>query len=150
MFKLRDRFPKSKAKAAAEPLPHRGGRVLSALALAAVAISAPASAQTGESLFGDNCSACHQANGQGVQGAFPALAGDPFVTGDPDALVAVVLKGRGGMPTFKDDLKDPEIAAILTYIRGAWGNKAAAVAPAQVAAGRAKIGPSTQRGLQAH
>ena len=122
--------------------------IIAALALSSLA--GAASAQTGESLFGDNCSACHQANGQGVQGAFPALAGDPFVTGDPDALVGVVLKGRGGMPTFKDDLKDADIAAVLTYVRGTWGNKAPAVTPAQVAAGRAKIGASAQRGLQAH
>lgn len=125
-------------------------RLIIAAALTFLGLAGAASAQTGESLFGDNCSACHQVNGQGVQGAFPALAGDPFVTGDADAVIGVVLKGRGGMPTFKDDLKDPDIAAILTYVRGAWGNKAAAVTPAQVTAGRAKIGASTQRGLQAH
>jgi mono/diheme cytochrome c family protein len=115
--------------------------------------TAPAPTQpaaTGESLFLDNCSACHQANGQGVKGAFPALAGDPFVTGDPDALIGVVLKGRGGMPTFKDDLNDADIALVLSYIRGAWGNKAPAVTPAQVAAGRAKSGASQPHGLQAH
>lgn len=124
------------------------GLAQSASAQSASAQTTPAA--TGESLFQDNCSACHQANGQGVKGAFPALAGDPFVTGDPNAVIGVVLKGRGGMPTFKDDLKDPDIAAILTYVRGAWGNKASAVTPAQVAAGRASTGTGPTHGLQAH
>ena len=125
-------------------------------AMAALAL-APAStlfAQTppagGESLFLDNCSACHQKDGAGVKGAFPALAGDPFVVGDREALAGVVLSGRGGMPTFKDDLSDADIAAILTYVRSSWGNKAAAVPPEAVAAARAKAGANTARGLQAH
>jgi mono/diheme cytochrome c family protein len=120
------------------------------IALAVSSLATVSAAQSGEAAYLDNCSTCHQADGKGVEGAFPALAGDPFVTGDPDAVVGVVLKGRGGMPSFKDDLKDPDIAAILTYVRGAWGAKAAAVTPAQVAAQRAKLAASAQHGLQAH
>lgn len=116
----------------------------------AAAAQTPAPAPAGQSLFLDNCSACHQADGAGVKGAFPALAGDPFVQGDRASLAEVVLKGRGGMPTFKDDLSDADIAAILSYVRSSWGNKAGPVTPEAVAAARAKLGPSTARGLQAH
>lgn len=122
-----------------------------ALALTSATFAqAPAPAPTGESLYLDNCSACHQADGAGVKGAFPALAGDPFVQGDRDALAGVLLKGRGGMPTFKDDLNDADLATILTYVRSSWGNKASAITPEAVAAVRAKIGASAARGLQAH
>jgi cytochrome c6 len=94
--------------------------------------SAPALA-AGPELFAENCSACHQLTGKGIEGAFPALAGDPFVTGDPAKPVAVVLNGRGGMPTFRDSLDDAQIAAVLSYVRSAWGNKAGVIAPAFVA-----------------
>jgi mono/diheme cytochrome c family protein len=124
---------------------------LAALALAAgVAVPALALAD-GKSLFNDNCSACHQVTGKGVKGAFPALAGSPFVQGDPKIVVATVLNGRAGMPAFKDDLSDADLSAILTYVRASWGNTAKAVAPKDVAAARlaAKAGAKA-RGLQAH
>lgn len=122
------------------------------LALAAgVAAPALASAATPQSQFMDNCSACHQATGKGVKGAFPALAGSAFVQGDPKAVMTTVLNGRGGMPSFKDDLGDADLAAILTYVRSSWGNAASAIKPADVAAARAaaKAGANA-RGLQAH
>lgn len=84
-------------------------------------------AEAGHALFIRKCSACHQATGLGVKGAFPALKGDVLVQGDPGIAVATVLKGRGGMPTFASVLKDTEIADILTYVRGAWGNAASAI-----------------------
>ncbi len=123
-----------------------------ALALvAALAAPALASAATPQSQFMDNCSACHQATGKGVKGAFPALAGSPFVQGDPKIVTTTVLNGRAGMPAFKDDLTDADLAAILTYVRSSWGNKAPAIKPADVAAARnaAKAGAKA-RGLQAH
>jgi cytochrome c6 len=131
-------------------------RWIAALAFASLAggafaqTGAPSGAQTGASLFQDNCSACHQKAGEGVKGAFPALAGDKLVQGPADAAAAVVLSGRGGMPTFKDDLSDADIAAILTYVRSSWGNKAPPITPEIVAAARAKAGASASRGLQAH
>ena len=123
-----------------------------ALALvAALAAPALASAATPQSQFLDNCSACHQATGKGVKGAFPALAGSPFVQGDPKVVTTTVLNGRAGMPAFKDDLTDADLAAILTYVRSSWGNKASAIKPADVLAARnaAKAGAKA-RGLQAH
>jgi mono/diheme cytochrome c family protein len=103
---------------------------LAALTLvAAAAAPALASAATPQALYMDNCSACHQANGKGVKGAFPSLAGSPLVQGDAKAVTAVV-------PAFKDDLNDADLAAILTYVRSSWGNTAAAVAAKDVAATR--------------
>ena len=98
-------------------------RILCAAALTAVAAPAVA-AEDGASLFQQNCAACHQAKGQGVAGAFPPLAGNKFVQGDPKGPAYVVTHGRGGMPNFSDDLDDQQMAAILTYVRTSWGNGA--------------------------
>lgn len=83
--------------------------------------------------YSDNCAACHQEDGKGIDGAFPALAGDAFILGAATDPIHVVLEGRGGMPTFKADLTDAQIAAALTHIRTSWGNKAAPVIPDAVA-----------------
>jgi len=125
---------------------------LAALALAAgVAAPALAFAEPPQSLFMDNCSACHQATGKGVKGAFPPLAGSPLVQGDPKIVITTVLNGRAGMPAFKDDLSDADLAAILTYVRSSWGNKASAIKPTDVVAARAAAKAAAKaRGLQAH
>jgi cytochrome c6 len=107
--------------------------------LAVSAVAGAAQAATPQSLYNDNCSACHQTTGKGVKGAFPALAGDPFVQGDPAPLMATVLAGRAGMPSFKDDLNDADLAALLTYVRTSWGNKGKPLTAADVAAARAKL-----------
>ena len=96
------------------------------------------------------CAVCHRPDGQGVKGAFPALAGDAFVQADPAAVDGVVLNGRGGMPRFKGDLDDAQIAAAISYIRSAWGNSAPPVTAAAVAAVRARGAPATATGLEAH
>lgn len=121
---------------------------LLALALAVAAPAAALAAPPPQSLFMDNCSACHQATGKGIKGAFPALAGSPLVQGDPAILAATVLNGRAGMPAFKDDLSDADLAAILTYVRSSWGNKAKPVTAADVA--KVRKSPPKARGLQAH
>jgi hypothetical protein len=85
---------------------------------------------------------CHRLGGEGLPGTFPALNGDPFVVGDPKAVMATVLNGRKGklgqMPTWKDKLTDQQIAAAVTYIRQAWSNRAPGVTPEMVAALRGK------------
>ena len=119
--------------------------------LAVSAVAPVAQAATPSALFNDNCSACHQTTGKGVKGAFPALAGDPFVQGDAAPLTATVLSGRAGMPAFKDDINDADLSAILTYIRTSWGNKGKPVTAADVAAARAKLKASKKpASLQAH
>lgn len=121
--------------------------VLSAAALAAMtAVAAtaqsthqptvPASAESAiepARTYSDNCAACHQEDGKGIEGAFPALAGDTFILGAAADPIHVVLEGRGGMPTFKADLTDAQIAAALTHVRTSWGNTAAPVSADAVA-----------------
>jgi cytochrome c oxidase subunit 2 len=93
----------------------------------------------GEKVYQANCVACHQANGKGVPPAFPALDGSKVVLGPRDAQLALLLNGKPGtaMASFKQ-LTDVELAAVLTYTRTAWGNKADAgvVQPADVKAAR--------------
>jgi cytochrome c oxidase subunit 2 len=97
----------------------------------------------GEKVYAANCVACHQANGQGVPGAFAPLANSPKVLGDPHEQIDIVLNGvvKDGVPTamasFKQ-LSDTEIAAVITYTRNSFGNKAEdnLVQPKEIAAAR--------------
>jgi mono/diheme cytochrome c family protein len=112
--------------------------------------SGAAGAAPGEQLFNDNCAACHLRTGLGAPKAFPALAGDKVALGPPAAAAAVVLNGRGGMPAFKAQLSDADLAEILTYVRGAWGNHAAPLTAAEMTRARGgPAAPAAQR-LQAH
>lgn len=93
----------------------------------------------GRSLYDDRCAACHGDEGQGAPGAVPALAGNRAVTMDsPANLVRIVLDGGFapatagnprpyGMPPFSQSLGDEEIAALATWLRNAWGNRAPGV-----------------------
>jgi cytochrome c6 len=97
---------------------------------------------TGDTIFNSVCIACHQAGGKGVEGIYPALAGDPLVTlDDPTVVIQTVLTGRGGMPTFAGIYNDEQLAGVITYIRGSFGNTASPVTPEQVAAVRASLYP---------
>ena len=91
----------------------------------------------GAAVYAANCVACHQANGKGVPGAFPALDGSKLVTGPADPQLALVLNGKTGtaMPAWKQ-LSDTDIAAVVTYTRNSWGNKAGDVLPAAVKVAR--------------
>ena len=101
----------------------------------------------GKQLFGAKCAACHQASGLGVSGVFPPLAGAEWVLGREKVLISILLHGvqgelevkgnkyNGAMPAF-GTLADAEIAAVLSYIRSDWGNQAAPVSGAAVAAQR--------------
>jgi len=100
---------------------------------ACAAQAAKGQAADGATLFKQNCSACHQAAGQGIPRSFPALAGNAFVQGDPKAVAFVLLNGRGGMPSFREDLSNDQIARVLTFVRSAWGNRAPPVTAAIVA-----------------
>ena len=104
-------------------------------------------------MFAQNCSACHQLTGKGIPGAFPALAGSKLVQGSAPPLAILVLNGRGGMPTFKAELTDEQIADILSYVRTSWGNKApvlTAAAVAKVRSGGAASSPGKTGATQAH
>jgi len=92
----------------------------------------------GEKVFAGNCAACHQANGKGVPGAFPALDGSKIVTGAKADQIALVLNGKAGtaMTPWKQ-LSDADLAAVITYTRNSWGNKTGeAVQPAEIKVAR--------------
>ncbi|WP_318428855.1 cytochrome c oxidase subunit II [Photobacterium leiognathi] len=80
----------------------------------------------GEKTYVARCAMCHQANGQGIPGAFPALAGEG-VSVDPKRKlehISVVVHGKNGtaMQAFGPQLSLKELAAVITYERNAWGN----------------------------
>ncbi|GAB3234308.1 HEAT repeat domain-containing protein [Algoriphagus aestuariicola] len=90
------------------------------------------------------CSTCHQPDGGGLNASgFPPLRGTPWVTGSPERLIKVVLKGLLGpinvagrdypgqvpMTPFEGMLNDSEVAAVLTYVRNSFGNQASPVSP---------------------
>lgn len=89
--------------------------------------------EMGGETFTKYCAACHQADGQGITNAFPALAGNAFVlTEDPSPVLRVIFTGRAGMPHFRGAFSDREIAAVVSYIRNAWDNDASVVSAEQV------------------
>jgi cytochrome c oxidase subunit 2 len=91
----------------------------------------------GEKVYAANCAACHQPTGKGMPPAFPALDGSKVANGPKAAHVNIVLNGKPGtaMASFAR-LSDSDLAAVITYTRTAWGNKADAVMPAEVRAAR--------------
>jgi len=93
----------------------------------------------GEKVYQANCAACHQANGMGLPGVFPAINGSKVATGPIADHINVVLNGRPGtaMAAFAGQLSDADIAAVVTYQRNAWDNKTGDLAqPAEIAAAR--------------
>jgi cbb3-type cytochrome c oxidase subunit III len=102
-----------------------------------VAAAGPVVANSvGASIFVRHCASCHQASGQGGGGGtFPALAGNAHVTApDAAAMLTTIEHGRNIMPSWRGQLSSADIAAVATYVRSAWGNKAGAVTEAEVAA----------------
>ena len=99
----------------------------------------------GAKVFSANCATCHGAQGQGLPGTFPPLANNPVVTGDPNKVIGILSNGlhgaisvngqsyNGQMPAWKGTLSNKDIADVITYIRGSFGNNhASAVTQAQV------------------
>jgi mono/diheme cytochrome c family protein len=116
--------PAASARPAAAPAP--GRRDAAAMA-------------RGARIYDQRCAYCHGDQGQGQPGAFPALAGNRAVTmARPTNLIQVIAHGGYlpatagnprpyGMPPFGQELDASDVAAVLTYIRGSWGNDAAPV-----------------------
>ncbi|MEN5092999.1 cytochrome c [Pseudomonas protegens] len=102
--------------------------------------------QPGAAVYIDNCAACHRTDGQGYTRVFPALAGNPVLqSADATSLIHIVLKGGTlpathsapstfTMPPFAWRLSDQEVADVVNFIRGSWGNQGSAVKPGDVAA----------------
>jgi len=130
----------------------------------AVAKGPPDPKVVGKRLYTANCVACHQATGLGVAGQFPPLVESEWVLGGDwhgdNHLVGILLHGlqgpiqvkgatyNGAMPPWKQ-LKDDQIAAILTYIRGEWGNNAPPITAEQVAKVREETAAQTEPYTQA-
>ena len=114
----------------------------------AAAVSAPtasaAAASPGANLYEEHCAPCHGAQGEGVAGIYPALAGNRAVAmHTPANLVHLVMEGGFppatagnprpfGMPPFATVLSDADVAQVLTHIRSSWGNTANAVSALEV------------------
>lgn len=90
----------------------------------------------GAKVYDANCAACHQPDGKGLPGVFPALAGSKMTTGPAKAHMEIVLHGKPGtaMAAYKDQLNDVDLAAVITYERQSWGNAGGPVQPAEVKA----------------
>jgi mono/diheme cytochrome c family protein len=109
----------------------------------------------GAELYRVTCATCHQANGEGVPGAFPPLSHDPVASGpDATAQAQIVLFGLSGrvingvhyaaqMPAWGAQLSDDEVATVVNYERAAWGNNAPPTTASAVAAVRAQHTPAT-------
>ena len=101
---------------------------------------AAGAAVDGKAVFAAQCVACHQATGKGLPGVFPPLDGSEWVQGDARTVANILLHGingkitvvgtdySGAMPTFQQ-LNDAELAAVASYVRSNWSNKAEAIKP---------------------
>lgn len=115
----------------------------------------------GQAIYGKVCAACHQSNGQGVPGAFPPLDNSPYVTGpNVERLASIMIYGLMGpihvngtvynsvMTPQGEILKDDELAAVASYIRGAWSNKASGIETTVFQKVREKYGKRGQFNIQ--
>jgi mono/diheme cytochrome c family protein len=89
--------------------------------------------KAGAGVYATNCVGCHQEQAQGAPHIAAALAGSKIVNGRPDMTLRVLLNGKDGnigeMPPLGQSLSDDQLAQVLTYVRGSFGNNAAAIHP---------------------
>lgn len=105
---------------------------------------ADAALERGGAVYRAQCEGCHGPQGEGARDAYPALAGNRSVVMDPPVNVVRAVLGGGfqpatagnprpwGMPPFGHVLDDADVAAVVTYIRNQWGNRAAPVSGNEV------------------
>jgi len=109
----------------------------------------------GETVYKTNCMACHQLTGVGIPGAFPPLAKSDFLNADPTRAIKTVVGGRQGSLTVNGQvfdgvmpawsLSNDDVANVLSYIYGSWGNSGHDVTPVDVAATRTTAPPTPAR-----
>jgi len=102
----------------------------------------PSQLNNGKTIYNKVCMACHQMNGAGIPGAFPPLAKSDYLNADVNRAIKQVLNGSLGAiivngkkyttPMPKQVLNDEQIADVLTYVYGNWGNNKEVVTPEMV------------------
>jgi mono/diheme cytochrome c family protein len=109
----------------------------------------------GKQVYSTVCIACHQPTGAGLPPVFPTLINTEYVNGSAERMAAIVLKGVMGpitvngaaynniMPPQEAMLTDEKIAAVLTYVRGNFGNKGEPVKAEVVTEARKKFASKT-------
>ena len=112
--------------------------------------------ELGRQFFENVCALCHNTDGTGKPGQGPSFVDSEWVKGSPNRMIRIPLSGLTGPITVKGQeynlsmtamgasMTDEQLAAVLTYIRQSWGNKAAPITPAQVKAVRAEVGNRSQ------
>ena len=125
-------------------LPNLAAVTAAAKSAASGALTVDQQMKAGQALFAGTCSTCHQGNGAGLAGVFPPLAKSDWLVANPKRAIEVVLHGLTGpvkvngqdynsvMPPMSQ-LTDDEVANILTYVLGSWGNAGGKVTKAEVA-----------------
>lgn len=110
----------------------------------------------GKAVYENVCALCHNPDGNGKPNQAPPFVGSEWVLGSPNRMIRIPLAGLSGplqvkgqtwtlaMPAMGAALSDDDLAAVLSYIRQSWGNKASAITAAQVKAVKAEIGSRTQ------
>ena len=79
----------------------------------------------GQDVYAVNCVACHQTNGEGITGIFPALAGSDIVLNNKPRNIEILMEGvQGAAMNSFDYLSEVELASVITYTRQSWGNDA--------------------------
>lgn len=117
--------------------------------------------ENGKKVYLANCAACHQANGQGLTGAFPPLANADFLRGNRKKVLQAALFGLSGPITVNGEkydavmpsmghLLDQDLADALTYVLSSWGNSGAAVSTDEVRALRTELGQDDRAEGQRH
>ena len=89
----------------------------------------------GEEVYNANCAGCHQKDGSGIPGVFPAMIDSEVTNGPAEYQLDLVINGKGGMPAFKM-LSDTDIASVITYERRSFGNNGSVVQPSDVTSAR--------------
>src|SRR5262249_5975028 len=137
-------YPATKAPPSPAPV------ATAAAALGKGTLDLPTQIAAGGVLFKGTCSVCHQAAGQGIPSVFPPLAKSDFLMADKRRSVEIVLKGLNGPVTVNgqsfnssmppmSQLRDDEIANILTFVRNSWGNQGEPVTAKEVSDTRATV-----------
>jgi len=133
--------------AATAPKPDKSGPMVHAAEVAAAnAGVTPERLAAGKKVYEEVCQACHQADGKGLAGAIPPLAGSDYLLGDHRRGAATVVHGRTGevtvngkkynsaMPPMGGQLNDQQVADVVTYALNSWGNKGPAISATEVKA----------------